>query len=144
MKGSELIGKRYVPPFDVYSRDIADDDDRYWRVVAGNRAHTGTPQWFVTLEAGTGVVHLAPAFGEDDWKVWRNEARVRDDLDLLCSVRPDGTLDERLSDLGLEGVWVKDADKQLLKTLARRPACSCTARSIGTSTRSAGARQTIR
>jgi len=118
VRGSELIGKRYHPPFDVYSKDIADDDDRYWRVVAGNRAHTGTPQWFVTLEAGTGVVHLAPAFGEDDWKVWRNEARQRDQLDLLCAVRPDGALDERLAGLGLEGVWVKDADKPLTRALA--------------------------
>ncbi|MCA9550319.1 MAG: isoleucine--tRNA ligase [Myxococcales bacterium] len=120
VKGSQLIGKRYTPPFDVYAKELPETDDRYWRVVPGNKAPTGTPQWFVTLEAGTGVVHLAPAFGEDDWKVWRNEKMTRDDVEMLCSVRVDGKLDHRLASLGLEGVWVKDADKTLIKDLDAR------------------------
>ena len=120
VKGSALIGKRYQPPFDTYARDVSPSDDRYWRVVPGDRAATGTPQWFVNLESGTGVVHMAPAFGEDDWKVWRNEKQRRPDVDLFCAVRPDGKFNERLAELGLEGVWVKDADKRLAQDLERR------------------------
>lgn len=120
VKGSELVGKHYTPPFDVYSKDTEASDDRYWRIVAGNKAHTGTPQWFVTLEAGTGIVHLAPAFGEDDWKVWRNERMHRDDIEMLCTVNPDGKFDASLAGLDLEGVWVKDGDKALMKDLKAR------------------------
>jgi len=120
VKGSELIGKRYRPPFDTFARDVGDEDPRYWRVVAGDRAAAGTPQWFVTLDAGTGVVHMAPAFGEDDWKVWRKENRHDSDIAMLCAVREDGKLDHRLADLDLEGVWVKDADKVLTANLRER------------------------
>ena len=120
VKGSDLIGRRYRPPFDVYARDLPEGDARYFRVVAGNKARTGTPQWFVTLEAGTGVVHLAPAFGEDDWKVWRNEQMKDASVGMFCAVRPDGKFDDRLAALGLEGVWVKDADRALEEDLGAR------------------------
>ena len=90
VRGSQLIGKRYVPPFDVYSKDLAPGDTRYFRVVAGDRSTTGNPDYFVTLDAGTGIVHVAPAFGDDDWKVLRNEKKARPDLEMFCAVRPDG------------------------------------------------------
>lgn len=117
VKGSELIGKRYTPPFDTYSKDLEPGDTRYFRVIPGDRSAGGTQDWYVTLEAGTGVVHTAPAFGEDDWKVWRNEKKARPDIDMFCAVRPDGKLNERLAPLQLEGVWVKDADKTLVRAL---------------------------
>jgi isoleucyl-tRNA synthetase len=120
VRGLDLIGKRYLPPFDAFARDVGEDDERYWRVVPGNRAASGTPQWFVTLDAGTGIVHLAPAFGEDDWKVWRSEQQRHPGLEMFCAVRPDGTLDHRLSSLELEGVWVKDADKALIRWLGEQ------------------------
>lgn len=117
VEGKALFGKRYRPPFDTFSRDLPADDARYWRVIPGDRSSTAVPDWFVTLDAGTGVVHLAPAFGEDDWKAWRLE-RLRDEfIDMLCAVRPDGTFDHRLADLGLEGVWVKDGDRRLIEAL---------------------------
>jgi isoleucyl-tRNA synthetase len=119
VKGAELIGRRYRPPFDTFLDDHP-DDERYWRVIAGDRSSGGSPQWFVTLDAGTGIVHCAPAFGEDDWKVWRNEKQRRPELEMFCAVRPDGKLDRRLASLGLEGVWVKDADKALVKDLEAR------------------------
>ncbi|MBK8013808.1 MAG: isoleucine--tRNA ligase [Deltaproteobacteria bacterium] len=126
--GRDLIGRRYTPPFDVFTKDThgaTDGDDRYWRVVGGDRSHTTAPDWFVTLDVGTGIVHLAPAFGEDDWKVWRKEERreletTKRDLKLLCTVRPDGKMDERLASLGLEGTWVKDADRPLIQDLKAR------------------------
>lgn len=120
VEGRSLIGKRYRPPFDAFSRDLGEDDARYWRVVAGDRSSTSVRDWFVTLDAGTGVVHLAPAFGEDDWKTWRREKAERPDIEMMCAVRPNGTFDDRLDDLDLEGVWVKDGDKTLIRALEER------------------------
>jgi isoleucyl-tRNA synthetase len=113
VKGAELIGKHYRPPFDTYAKPSP--NPLYFRVVAGDKAIGGPPQWFVALDTGTGVVHMAPAFGEDDWKVWRKEQRQHPSIELLCAVRPDGRFNERLG--ALEGTWVKDADKPLVKML---------------------------
>lgn len=115
VKGSELFGKRYVPPFDTYARSVSPDDKRYFRIIPGDKATGGPAQWFVTLDSGTGVVHIAPAFGEDDWKLWRNQTREFPDLEMFCAVRPDGKFSEVMGDL--EGIWVKDADKTLTKRL---------------------------
>ena len=117
VKGQELIGKRYKPPFDTFSRDVDASDERYWRVIAGDRSSTSVPDWFVTLEAGTGVVHLAPAFGEDDWKAWRKERSRDESIEMLCAVKPDGTFDHRLAEFELEDVWVKAGDRRLIKEL---------------------------
>ncbi|NJK89095.1 MAG: class I tRNA ligase family protein [Myxococcales bacterium] len=119
VSGKELIGKRYRPPFEAFSAEIS-EPGRYWRVVAGDRSSSSVPQYFVTLDVGTGVVHIAPAFGEDDWKLWRRLQQDEGPMDMFCSVRPDGTLDHRLASLELEGVWVKDADKRLIKDLDSR------------------------
>jgi len=117
--GAELVGKRYHPPFDAFSSEYG-SDDRYWRVVPGDRSSSSVPQYFVTLDAGTGVVHIAPAFGEDDWKLWRRRQQEDGEMAMFCAVRPDGKLDHRLAALGLEGVWVKDADKSLIRDLKER------------------------
>jgi len=59
IKGEELIGKKYKPLFDYYANDKnLENKDNGWQVYAGND--------FVTTEEGTGIVHIAPAFGEDD------------------------------------------------------------------------------
>ena len=113
--GADLFGKRYKPPFDTYDKDIADDHPHYFRIVPGNKATAGAAQWFVTLDAGTGVVHIAPAFGDDDWKIWRNQQRDHGDIPLLCAVKPDGTFSEVMGEH--EGEWVKDADKGLMRDL---------------------------
>ncbi len=68
MQGADLVGLAYIPPFDTYFKNdaefpIKDHADRRanaWKVYAGE---------FVTDDAGTGIVHIAPAFGEDDYKL---------------------------------------------------------------------------
>ncbi len=117
--GVDLIGKRYRPPFDAFLSEFG-EDRRYWRVVAGDRSASSVPQFFVTLDAGTGVVHIAPAFGEDDWKLWRRRQQDEGEMAMFCAVRPDGKLDHRMAALGLEGVWVKDADPRLTRDLKDR------------------------
>jgi isoleucyl-tRNA synthetase len=58
-KGSELIGAKYEPPFDYFI-----DHPNAFRVVHGD---------FVTVEDGTGIVHIAPAFGSDDLELGQKE-----------------------------------------------------------------------
>jgi len=56
--GEKLVGKKYKPLFDYYSNDKnLKNKENGWQVLIGD---------FVTTDEGTGVVHIAPAFGEDD------------------------------------------------------------------------------
>ncbi len=110
--GSELEGRRYQPPFDVYSRDHREEraqngEAKYWRVIAED---------FVTLDSGTGIVHIAPAFGEDDSKAFnRLQLRLGERCELFCAVKPDGTFKEEIAHYA--GRWVKEADKDILREL---------------------------
>lgn len=58
MKGKELAGIEYVPLFDYYYEERKADG--CYRVLLGD---------FVTGEDGTGIVHIAPAFGEEDYNI---------------------------------------------------------------------------
>jgi len=84
---------------------------------------------FVTTEDGTGIVHLAPAFGEDDYRVAGASPEVPFDPSVAGSlynpVRPDGTFDERVLDRhgdSLGGRFVKDEQltSELLEDLRER------------------------
>ena len=97
VKGSELEGTRYEPPFG-YVSDY------------GERGHTVLLADFVTTEDGTGVVHTAVAFGEDDYQL--GEAY---ELTLQNPVRPDGTFDERMGPFA--GRFVKEADRDIVEAL---------------------------
>ncbi len=58
MKGSELVGKPYIPPFNYYySDETIPHHEHAWKIYHAD---------FVTLEDGTGAVHEAPAYGADD------------------------------------------------------------------------------
>jgi isoleucyl-tRNA synthetase len=79
--------------------------------AAADREPGGSPivaDSFVTTEDGTGIVHLAPAFGEDDYRVAASEGIFHADRPgtLYNPVKPDGTYDERVSGYG--GRFVKD------------------------------------
>src|SRR5438874_12314008 len=97
MPGSELVGTAYEPPFSF----IAD---------YGERGHTVLPADFVTTEEGTGVVHTAVAFGEEDFRLGE-----RYGLKVQNPVRPDGTFDERMGPFA--GRKVKDADPDIVEAL---------------------------
>ncbi len=96
--GSELVGRQYSGP--VFELSDGGPTDAF-RVLTGD---------FVTTEDGTGLVHIAPAFGEDDYAV-AAENGVFDPTDhasLYNPVRPDGTFDDRVE--GFEGRFVKDPE----------------------------------
>ncbi|HEY6493056.1 MAG TPA: isoleucine--tRNA ligase [Trebonia sp.] len=98
LPGRDLLGARYTPPFRLI--DIPDSH----RVVAGD---------FVTTADGTGLVHLAPAFGADDLAVIRANG-----LPVVNPVRSDGRFEEGLPLVG--GLFFKDADQPLSADLAER------------------------
>jgi len=107
--GSELVGRRYTGP--VFA--LADREPGGFPVIAGD---------FVTTEDGTGLVHVAPAFGEDDYSV-AAENGIFDPTDhgsLYNPVRPDGTFDQRVA--GFVGSFVKDPEvtAALIDDLRRR------------------------
>ncbi len=121
LAGTELIGKRYRPPFEFFYAELGDrrgtlrDGDTApvaWRVVEGD---------FVTVGSGTGLVHQAPAFGEVDYDVLiREQERFAEGEgpQLLCPVAPDGTFTAEVSPW--QGVWVKEADKPIVRDLKER------------------------
>jgi isoleucyl-tRNA synthetase len=100
--GKQLEGVRYQPPFDFIP------GGEY-----GERGHTVLLADFVTAEDGTGLVHTAIAFGEDDFRLGEQYG-----LKVINPVRPDGTYDERIGPYA--GRWVKDADPDLIEDLRAR------------------------
>ncbi len=99
--GHELIGWRYTRPFDLLDAPPGSDA---WRVVGAD---------FVSTDDGSGIVHLAPAFGEDDAQVARVEG-----LPVLNPVDADGAFDERVPPY--QGLFVKDADAAIIDDLRER------------------------
>jgi isoleucyl-tRNA synthetase len=96
--GQELEHKEYEPLF-----PFVEVEQKAWYVTCDS---------YVTLSEGSGIVHIAPAFGEDDSRVGKKY-----DLPFVQLVRDDGTFDERTPWLGL---FVKDADKLIIKDLKER------------------------
>ena len=99
--GRELLGRQYRRPFETLA---VPPGARGWRVVAGD---------FVTTDDGSGLVHLAPAFGEDDATVGRMEG-----LPVLNPVNGDAAFDESVPEFA--GLFVKDADRRIIEDLERR------------------------
>jgi isoleucyl-tRNA synthetase len=100
--GADLVGVRYEPPFDFIPG-----------TEYGEKGHTVLPADFVTDDDGTGLVHTAIAFGEDDFRLGEQQG-----LAVINPVRPDGTYDDRIGPYA--GRWVKDADQDLIKDLEGR------------------------
>jgi len=70
--GAELVGKKYQPPFDY----VQSNKSKAWTILAGD---------FVSLEEGTGIVHTAALFGEDDYGL-----ALKADLPLVPTIDDDG------------------------------------------------------
>ena len=121
LPGAALVGRSYLPPFDTYrpagpSRTVGAIDGTTqpaaWRVVAAD---------FVTTDSGTGVVHVAPAFGEVDYGVLLAEqARFPAGAGptLLNCVAPDGTFTDEFPMAA--GRFVKECDRDITRDLRAR------------------------
>jgi isoleucyl-tRNA synthetase len=102
--GSELLGVSYEGP--IFATGAPGDAPHGFPIVAGD---------FVTTDDGTGLVHIAPAFGEDDFDAALASGLFdpTDPHTLLNPVRPDGTYDERVRSRdgrSYEGRFVKDPE----------------------------------
>jgi isoleucyl-tRNA synthetase len=96
VKGKELVGKKYEPLFPFFK-----DHPNSFRVLAGS---------FVATGEGTGIVHMAPAFGEDDFALCK-EANI----DIVCPVDANCKFTEEVPLYA--GTFVKDADKEIMRHL---------------------------
>lgn len=95
--GADLLGLSYEPIFDTFK----DDAPGAFRILNDG---------FVSTEDGTGFVHIAPAFGEDDFRVCQAAGiPLRDYLDDVCAFTD--------SVPEFHGVFCKDADKQIIRSL---------------------------
>ena len=99
VKGSELVGRRYRPLFDYFAAQSARGA---FVVVADD---------YVTTDEGTGLVHQAPAFGEDDYRVLRSAGIGA----FVCPVTMAGEFTDDVRDFA--GQFVKDADRDIVRHL---------------------------
>ena len=99
MTGAELVGMRYVPLYNF----IPVEQDA-WYVLAGD---------FVSTEDGTGIVHIAPAFGADDLRVGQQYG-----LPLIRTVTSTGHFVDAVTPFA--GMWFKEADPEVITDLKRR------------------------
>ncbi len=95
-RGADLLGRRYVPPFDYFE--------------GRENAHQVLAADYVTTDSGTGMVHIAPAFGEDD-KLVTDAAGIVP----VVPVASNGTFTSEVRDFA--GMHVFDANKEINRTL---------------------------
>ena len=101
MTGRDLLGLRYER---LFTLGEVPTDAEPWRVVAAD---------YVSTEDGTGIVHIAPAFGAEDYEVGRREG-----LPLLNPMGPDGRFLEATPLVA--GLWFKDANRVINRDLQSR------------------------
>ncbi len=98
-KGADLAGLSYERLYDFIP---APEDKKGWYTVTAD---------FVTMDTGTGIVHIAPAYGADDLEVG-----LKYDLPVIYGAQLDGKFKEG----PWAGIFFKDADKEILKELKSR------------------------
>lgn len=97
-RGAEFIGKTYTPPFGYIKADKIN-------VIVGAS--------FVTDASGTGIVHMAPAHGEDDYRVCRENG-----ISFVSVVNGQGRYTDEVTDFA--GRFVKDCDLDIVKMLSEQ------------------------
>ena len=105
MKGKDLVGLKYVPLFDYFAEKR---EDNCFSVIGGA---------FVTMDSGTGIVHCAPGFGDEDYKACVASGLIKPGH-AVVPMDDDGRFTAPVKDW--EGMYFKDADKEILKNLKER------------------------
>ncbi|KAJ3660680.1 hypothetical protein Zmor_005119, partial [Zophobas morio] len=101
--GEKLKGLRYQPPFGYFGH------------LKGFQVLTDD---YVTDQSGTGIVHLAPYFGEDDHRVCLAAGIITKDQEPVCPIDSSGRFIQPAVDF--EGLFVKNADKKIIANLKSR------------------------
>ncbi|MDD4531803.1 MAG: isoleucine--tRNA ligase, partial [Candidatus Pacebacteria bacterium] len=103
-KGKELIGLRYEPVFDYLKKEKPENIKNAFQVFNGE---------FVSNEDGTGIVHINPMYGEDDFNLGKEHG-----LPFFHTVDTNGRFKKEVSDFQEE--FVKDADPKIINNLKER------------------------
>jgi isoleucyl-tRNA synthetase len=103
LKAEELVGKHYEPLFKLTNGAEGDNLFEVWADEA------------VSIEDGTGVLHVAPAFGEDDL----NLAQAHN-IPVLTTVKPDGHLTDNIPFDEVKDVFFKQADNPIIEYLTKK------------------------
>ncbi len=102
VKGADLIGTTYQPLYPFFANEPG--AEKCWKMLSAD---------FVSTQDGTGIVHLAPAFGADDYAV-----ALKNDLPLFNPLTRDGRFDSSVP--LVEDMWFKDADKVIARDLREK------------------------
>ncbi len=109
-EGQELIGRKYHPPFDYYLDANIENKENAWKVYGAR---------YVSTDSGTGIVHLAPAYGEEDM-----ELAQKSGIPLVHHVAFDGTFKPEVEDFAGKHVKPKgdhmSTDIAIIKLLVSR------------------------
>jgi len=104
IEGKKLIGLKYQP---LYSYSLKEEDKKVYEVVESD---------FISLEEGTGLVHIAPAFGEEDMKLSRQK-----NLLMIKNIDDKGYLTEPPNELlEIKGKFFKEVDPLIFNDLSKR------------------------
>jgi isoleucyl-tRNA synthetase len=104
--GSQLVGARYKPIFDYFAS--YGDSHGAFKVISAD---------YVTDDSGTGIVHQAPAFGEDDYNACANNGIIKRDEEILCPVDVNGNFTHEVKEFA--GRYVKEADRDIITLLKK-------------------------
>ncbi|KAG4067135.1 hypothetical protein HA402_000126 [Bradysia odoriphaga] len=103
--GKTLKGLKYEPLFDYFA-PLFKNNPAVHRIVCDN---------YVTEDSGTGVVHQAPYFGEDDYRICLANNMISKDSEVICPVDASGCFTDPVRDF--KGQYVKEADKNIIAHL---------------------------
>jgi len=110
MPGKDLVGKHYLPPFDYFKDELHKHKTHAWQVYAAP---------YVTLEDGTGIVHVAPAYGAEDLELAQKEK-----IPLIHHVTEEGKFIETVKDFAHMPVKPKgrhmETDEKIVAALRER------------------------
>jgi isoleucyl-tRNA synthetase len=106
VEGTDLAGKRYEPPFTLDNLDKHEGHENLYKVWAATN--------IVSIEEGTGVLHVAPAFGEDDLNLG-----LEHNIPVIPTVDTSGRLMDGFGFDDVKGVFFKDADRLIIDHLTK-------------------------
>ncbi|KAF7950428.1 hypothetical protein EAE96_007713 [Botrytis aclada] len=103
IKGKDMLGWQYEPLFDYFYEEFKDHGFRVLNAA------------YVTDDSGVGIVHQAPAFGEEDYNVAMEAGIINEQRPAPCPINETGHFTEQVRDFA--GLHVKAADKVIIKYL---------------------------
>ena len=101
--GQEIVGTEYEPLFPYFAS---------WKSRGAFKVYDAD---YVSNDSGTGIVHCAPGFGEEDYKVCLAKKIIEEGGEIVCPIDDNGCFTSEISDY--KGVYVKEADKAIIKRL---------------------------